>query len=204
MAEKLYTPKGIAVYPWLSKADTKFDPDGTYRTTLRIPTEEAQELVDKIEAIHAEAQAEETKKLPKGKKLKVADLPISTVYDDDGNETGEVDIKFKTKAKIKVGDKIIEKKLPMADAKGNKITEDIQIFGGSTIRLSFNAVPYNTSAGCGVSLRILGVQVIDLVSGGGSGGDLGFGAVEGGTFEASNDKPTSSSSESTDDDDENF
>ena len=39
---KLVTPKGVAKYPWLTKADTKFNPDGVYKTDLLISSEEAE------------------------------------------------------------------------------------------------------------------------------------------------------------------
>ena len=42
------TPKGIAVFPWLGKADTKFKPEGQYKITLRLSEEAAKPLIDKL------------------------------------------------------------------------------------------------------------------------------------------------------------
>lgn len=200
MAEKLYTPKGVAIFPWITRPDTKFNPDGDYRVTLRIPREEAQPFIDKLQALYDDFLKTETAKLPKGKKVKQVDLPIADVYDDEGNETGEVDIKFKSKASFK--DKkgnVIQRSIPLVDSKGNRIESDIALFGGSVIRVCTEPNLYNNpSLGLGMSLRISAVQVIELVSGG--GGNFGFEAEEGG-YEASS-KPQDDEADS--DDDENF
>jgi hypothetical protein len=69
------------------------------------------------------------------------------------------------------------------DAKGTRLVNPPSIWGGTTGRLSFEMRPYfipGTGA-AGLSLRLIGAQIIDLVSGGArSAKDLGFGEVEGG------------------------
>lgn len=197
---KMYTPAGIAMYPWITRADTKFNPDGDFRTILRIPAEEAAPMIAELEAFYETVKAEESKKLAKGKKLKEADMPWTPALDDDGNETGEIDFKFKTKAKIEVKKQLIDKVIPLVDAFGKRITDPIAIYGGSKIRVSFTPKGFNTVVGVGVTLRLEGVQVIDLVSGD-SGGDGGFGAYEGGGYSAQEAEEPSGQPNAGDDDD---
>ena len=47
------TPVGELVYPWLSRADTRYDPDGVFQTKLLLPFEAAdtQELVALLEIV---------------------------------------------------------------------------------------------------------------------------------------------------------
>lgn len=197
MAEKkklstLTTPAGIAVYPWLVEPDTKFNADGEYRTKLRLPKSEVGEIINKIDAAAAEALAtakEDICKKAKNKKEEKeklakcvpADLPYKDVIDDDGNETGEVELNFKMKAKVKTkSGKIFEQRPQLFDAKGKPIKEDITIYSGSTIKVAFQIVPFFTPlVGAGVSLRLRAVQIIDLVSGGGNAESYGFGEEEG-------------------------
>jgi hypothetical protein len=62
---------------------------------------------------------------------------------------------------------------------------DIKLGGGSTIRVSYEIVPFVSPIGAGASLRLKGVQVIDLVEWGSGNADYyGFGEEEGG-FDAS-------------------
>ena len=42
------TPIGTAQYPWLNKADFKFDDEGVYKTDVLVDADSAQELVDRI------------------------------------------------------------------------------------------------------------------------------------------------------------
>lgn len=68
------------------------------------------------------------------------------------------------------------------DSKNKEFPKDEDIWGGSTLRIAFNAIPYYTAmAGAGISLRLKAVQVIELVSGGGggNGASYGFGEEDG-------------------------
>ena len=44
--ENIVTPKGTLVYPHLNRADQKFDKDGVWRASLRLPKKEAEPLMD--------------------------------------------------------------------------------------------------------------------------------------------------------------
>lgn len=191
MANKpLITPAGIAVYPHLNAPDTKFNPDGDYRTGLRLAKADAQALLDKLTEI-AEAGYQEACKEQKKPKLKRADLPIKDETDEDGNETGFVVINFKAKAKLKDrSGKVFDKKIGLFDAKGKAVDPAKNaIWGGSKIKVAFDAVPFYVPAlGAGLSLRLKGVQILELVSGGaGSAESLGFQKEDG--FEVSEEAP---------------
>lgn len=194
----LKTPTGTAVYPWLDAPDTKFNPDGEYRTKLLLPQEAAKELIAEIDRQAAEAlamakveavQKAKSKKEEKAllERCKPAKPPYKLVEDDDGNETGEVELSFKTKAlvKPKKGDPF-KVKPSMFDAKGAEIKPALPLRGGSKIKVAFQIVPFFTALiGAGVTLRLQAVQVIEAVTtgGGGSAASFGFEAEDGYEFD---------------------
>lgn len=172
------TPAGIAQYPYLTKPDTKFNPDGEYKCKLEISADQAQDIVTFLDEQH-EAAVVKAKKDPKnaGKKIKEGNQPYEV-----NEETGKVTVSFKLKAKVtpKVGEPF-EQRPAIFDAKG-KPMQEAKIGGGSKMKIAYEAVPYYTAiAGAGVSLRLKAVQVIDLVefSGGASADAYGFGEEEG-------------------------
>lgn len=183
--QQIITPAGIAVYPWLNKPDTKFDDDGVYRVTLRVPEAEAQELVDTLQEAFDLNLEEQSKKFPsKGKKPGIkacADLPWGEFLDDDGNETGEIAFTFKMKAVVrpKNGDSWIQR--PRIFDTQKQPLKDCQIGGGSTLKIAAEIYPWGTlKLGAGISLRLKAVQVLDLVEfGGRSAEGYGFEEEEG-------------------------
>lgn len=171
------TPAGIAQYPYLTKPDTKFNPDGEYKLKLEIPSDKAQDLVTFLDEQFALAQ-EKAKKDNPGKKIKPGNEP----YEID-EDTGKVTVNFKLKAKVtpKNGDPF-EQKPAIFDSKGKPIQGDAKVGGGSKVKVAYEVLPYFTAiAGAGVSLRMKAVQVIELVeySGGAGAGAYGFGEEEG-------------------------
>ena len=178
----LKTPAGVAVYPHLTKPDTRFVPEGQYQVKLRIPSEEAQDLIAQLDAAFAAAQ-ETAKEKNQGKKIKEATKPYVIEEDDEGNETGNIVVSFKCKAQITDKQGNVRVNSPkLFDSKNKEFPKDEEIWGGSTLRVAFNAVPYYTAmAGAGISLRLKAVQVIELVSGGGggNGASYGFGEEDG-------------------------
>ena len=172
------TPAGIAQYPYLTKPDTKFNPDGEYKLSVEIKDPNlSAPIVAFLDAESAASVAKAKKENP-GKKIKEGDVPYS-VNDD----TGAVTVKFKLKAKVtpKVGDPF-EQRPALFDAKGKPIGADAKIGGGSKVKVAYELVPYYTAiAGAGISLRLKAVQVINLVefSGGASSEAYGFGQEEG-------------------------
>lgn len=185
------TPAGTAVWPWLTRPDTKFNPDGEYRSKLRLPVDNPWVAdMKKILDGEIEAQVQKIKdEQPKLKnKVKPADPPYTDVVDDDGNDTGEVEFSFKQKAKIKKKDgTVIEVKPKLFDAKANAITLKGYVGNGSTLKIRFAVVPYfmASTAQAGVTLRLLAAQIIDLVTSERSAEDYGFGEEEG--YEGTNE-----------------
>lgn len=173
----LVTDKGTAVYPHLSNPDTKFDPDGHYKVTLRLSGESAGQLKERIEKAREEAvanlkaaakKAGDLKPIKAGKFDKLADLPVKAVLDEEGNETGAYDFSFKMRAKgkRKNGDEYTQKPV-IVDAANKPLAEEV--WGGSTIQVNAAIAPFYVPAlGVGVALRLRGVRVLELRTGGAS------------------------------------
>ena len=84
--------------------------------------------------------------------------------------------------KLKSG-KVLNRTVPLYDAKGNIITNQItEVGNGSKIKVSSDLVPfYMNNKNYGVSLRLKGVQIITLEDNQTpSASSLGFGVVEDG------------------------
>lgn len=186
---KITSPKGIAVYPKLTKPDTKFKAEGEYSIKLKLPQDIADALVSKLTPILEDFKKTEkfqtTAKKVGVKKVKQLDW-YKELNDDEGNATGEVEMSFKAKASGKKKDGSEWKRGPIAvfDAKGTPL-KNVQVWGGSEVKVSFTPMPWiNPKGEYGVKLGLEGVQVLKLVSGGErSASDFGFGAEEGYTAE---------------------
>jgi len=174
------TPKGIAQYPWLSKPDTKFNEEGEYKVNLILSKKEAAPVIEQINAAFAENFKVQEKE--HGKDIKTANPPYTDELDDDNKPTGNVIIKFKSKALYPP---------TIFDAKGN-VMKDSNIWGGSEIRVNGSIAPYYVKLiGAGIALRLRAVQVIQYVEGGtGSADRFGFGEEEGFVQEAPKVEPT--------------
>lgn len=154
------TPKGLAQYPSIKTPDTKFNPEGDYKVNLVMEDDEkTNALVSKLEAILKDFYENDDDVLyaiSKGRKVVTQDI-----YEKD--EEGRIVMKFKQKAVItkKDGSKI-PVKIRQFDSKGKPI--DVNIGRDSVIKVSFTANPYYmpSTRTCGLSLRLLAVQVISL------------------------------------------
>jgi hypothetical protein len=180
---KFTSPKGVAVYPWLDKADTKWKPEGEYRIKLRIPEEAALKLIEKLQPLFEKSLADAHAKFAanpknKGKKAKIVEQEYYTkVTDDDGDETGEYEFNFKRTASgvSKKTNKPWAIKPDLFDAAGRPLAADVKVYGGSVCKVSFEVIPYDTPKATGIKLSLCAVQVIKLVEGSGrSAGQYGF------------------------------
>lgn len=135
------TPVGTAVYPWLNKPDTKFNPDGEYSVTLVLSKED-------VKSIH-----NVVKPLMNGGK----NNPIKEDLDDQGEKTGNYKVKFKLKARVtpKRGDPFEQKPI-LLDEDGNRLEK--LIGGGSQIKVAYEAYAYDGMGG-GVTLRVKKVRL---------------------------------------------
>ncbi len=205
-------------FPKLSEIDygTKEypKPDGEYSTRGVVSADDpsVKAMLAKLAPLHAEAVAaaeqeakamkvEQRKALEKknGKGLiQVNDL-FTTLYDQETEEpTGEIEFKFAMKAGgiVKKGPKTGQKwsrKPDLYDAKGQLLKKAPAIWGGTIGKVSFEVSPYfipGTGA-AGLKLGLLGVQIIDLVSGGQrTAASHGFGEEDGYSHEGSFDDET--------------
>ncbi|MCA8110279.1 hypothetical protein [Burkholderia cepacia] len=198
------TPRGIFRYPALTKPDYGNDqfpkPDGEYKVQLVLTTEEAQPLINKLQAeydkaIEAAEEAFKGLKVEQRKKLKEVtknDL-YSTEYDQETEEpTGNLIFKFSMKASgvSKRDQKPWTRKPAIFNAKGVALKNPPNIWGGTEGKVSFEASPYfipGTGA-AGLSLRLQAVQILELVSEGSrSASSFGFGQEEG--YDEANEFP---------------
>ncbi len=167
--EVITTPVGELVYPWLSKPDTRYDPDGVFQTKLLLPFEMAQDLIAKLERVRDDFfHTLDT--------AKQATYAAKDVYEDEldeeGNATGNVLFRFKLKAKVtpREGDAFTQTPVLVNAEDGSAVASPI--YGGTMAKLKAQVVPYSNASAksAGVTLRFRSVQVHELVTADGSGG----------------------------------
>lgn len=187
----LVTPIGIARFPAIHEPDTYVPKEGAepqvnFKTGLILEPgdpfiDRLRDMVDEhVATVRAQMQEEIDSGALKGKALADAkrkideiavNYPFDPEYDQEGNETGRWVVKAKTRATYKdrrTGE-VKKRVLPVWDAKANKLAPVPAIWSGSKLRLSAETNPYyipgtNTA---GISLRLTGVKVLDLVTGNG-------------------------------------
>tara|TARA_B100000929_G_scaffold118654_1_gene94038 strand:- start:1321 stop:1944 length:624 start_codon:yes stop_codon:yes gene_type:complete len=171
---KIITPSGIAQYPWLTTADTKFSETGEFKTNLILSKKDALSVSQIIDKAYSDSITF-AKEKAKGKKIKEADKPYFDEVTEDGKPTGNVIFKFKCKAKVttKNGD-TFDNKPAIFDSEG-KPMKNVNVWGGSQIKVSAELIPYYTQmVGAGISMRLRAAQVIELVEGGSNSEGYGF------------------------------
>lgn len=180
------TPAGIASFPWLTKPDTKFNPEGEYRIGLVLDEATAQPLAEKLETLRTQAYEAAQKANPKIK-VKPADSPVKQLLDKDKNPVeGKVVINFKMKAKItsKKSGESWEQRPRIEDAQGTVLINP-KLGAGSLVKIAFEAVPYlmASTKEAGISMRLKQVRVLNLVEFGAQqsafgGAEDGYGAEQ--------------------------
>lgn len=207
---QMTTPRVAFKYPRLNTPDYGNDefpkPDGEYSVRFVAQADDPAivkfiaKLTPLFDAAVANAE-EEFKKLKVDQRKKLGKVQVNdlfkTIYDEETEEpTGEIEFKFAMKAsgKDKKG-KAWSRKPAIFDAKGNPMTKAPDIWGGTVGIISFKPSDYfipGTGA-AGLSLKLDGVQIIDLVQGGQkSAKSLGFEAQEDGYEYDESDAPTTS------------
>lgn len=185
MANTVTTPIGTAYYAYIFTPDTKFDSNGVYQVNLRMSKKDAKPLVKVIDET-----IEETAKSSSSKNKKFASKPYYKATDADGNETGEIEFKFKQKAVINTKKGEMKMQPKVFDCKGKPLVEQLMVGNGSRIKIAFEPFGYDVaSIGIGASLRLKAVQIVDLVNS--DTGGFGFGEEEGNfVVEANNNNNT--------------
>lgn len=174
---KLTTPIGVSQYAWLTKADTRFDPEGHFKTNLILSEKDAQPLMNMIDQ-EIDKSCKLAQEKHKGKKLKLSDPPYFEEVDDEGNSTGNFIFKFKTKANITTKDgTVIPNRVAIFDSSGKPMV-NANVWSGSEMKVSAELIPYYTAmAGAGVSMRLRAVMITKLIEGG-SDNAKGYGFEE--------------------------
>lgn len=186
--EAFTSPAGEAVFPWITRADTKHDAGGVFHTDLSIPFELAQEFIAKLESARDNFIAtlplnQQKALIPKPvykEELSRPTYPEDATDDEktaireawEGEPTGNVLFRFKLKATVtpKVGDAFTQAPAVILADTGEKC--ESPVYGGSIVRIRGQVVPYTSAASgiVGVTMRMKAVQVIELQTGDSSGG----------------------------------
>lgn len=182
------TPAGTAVFPYISRPDTKFKAEGQYKVDLKLDINdpEVAALVERIREVEAEAKVlAEKEGKAKGKKVKGLwnDAVVEEIDKDTGELTGMVIIRFTSVASgvSKKTGKKWNRIIDVFDAKLNPL-KNVPVYGGSVIKVAYSLSPgVNAKLEFGVVKRMEAVQVLELVTtgGGGSAKGYGFGQEEG-------------------------
>lgn len=190
------TPNGkLTGFVAIEKPSTKFDDNGVYSCQVAFTGDAAKKMKKVIDELMAESAS-------KNKKVKKAAQPPYTIEDK------MLVVKFKQKARIVTrGGDVWEKEVKIFDAKNKKVEEPLFMGEGSTVRVAYKPYLWQVAAlGCGCTLQLEMVQVIDLVKREAGGTDNPFDAVEGFTaadkdanpFEAGDDEDDTEEDEDID------
>lgn len=203
MSNAINSPKCKAFFARFKTPDTKYAANGEYKVRGRFDTDEpaVQKFVEKIDAWYDEAFEEAVEQAVKEekykteaiarKKIKRADKPYVYVEDDEGDDTNEIDINFRMKAKVKnkkTGEMFALKPTIFGAGKDPLEPNQIPYLGnGSTIRVAYTPIKWHTAQlGASVKLRLEGAKLYTVLTNSGNGGvafdddDDGYTAPEGG------------------------
>lgn len=199
--EQFFTPIGVFKYAHLNKPDTRYKEDGEFSVTVALDKDDEAtaafiKQIDKLTAQQQEAADEgwenaSPKQKAAWKKKGIEEPTLMPAYEDeldeDGDPTGRVLFKFKTKASFtnKEG-KTVKKVVTLVDGRGQVIPSKKRplVYAGTEGRVAFSvgAAFIAKDAECFLSFYLNQVQITKLATGG--GGTSAFGAVEGSDFSA--------------------
>lgn len=172
MAKNLLVLEGKAMWAKVFEPDTKFNPAGDYSINLQMTEADAAPMCEKLEGIIQETFNKAVKEKPQLKNTLTTQDVMQPVYDrETGDPTGDVEFKFKLKAKIQKKDGTWYEQEPVVlDSKKTPLNGDTLIGNGSRVKVAFEPIPYimQSTKKVGTSLRLKAVQVIDLVEYGNS------------------------------------
>lgn len=176
MAKNILVQAGTAMWAKVFEPDTKFNPDGDYTINVQLSAADAAPMCEQLEAIVQAKFNEAIKEDPRLKNTLTTQPVMQPVYDrDTGDDTGNVEFKFKLKAKVRKRDGTYYEQQPaVLDAKKTPLNKDVLIGNGSKVKVAFEPVPYvmPSTKKAGVSLRLKAVQVIDLIEYGSSAASI--------------------------------
>lgn len=176
---ELLTPRGVAIYPHLNQADTKWKAEGEYHVKLALDADDPQvsAFVERLEELrdarYDEAYGELVKagKTARAKELKKVAVIKAETDDETGEETGRLIVKVAMKAKItpktgKNAGKTITMKPNFFNGRRETLKNPPNIGGGSVLRCFVEPYAYlaEKDKEIGISLRLSAVQIIKLVT----------------------------------------
>ena len=179
MANREYTvtPKGEMKWAYLHKPDTQFDSNGVFHVKLRLANGSSDDL---RKAIQREHDANKKDAIARSKQKSFREfLPFKEVLNEEGLADG-YEFQFKLKAvatNSKTGQEFTQRPMVVGPDK-KPIPMDVTIGNGSIGKIAFETIPYFTGNNLGVSLRLRGVQVLELIEYNGGGTDM-FAVEEG-------------------------
>lgn len=155
--------RGIAKYPHLNVADTKFVDAGEYKTGVMVGREQAKPIMEQLSKLYKEHTG------------KALDPEDTNLWKYDKNDLGEEDqntIVFAVKAKnvLRRDGELWDRKPLQYDSKKNRI--EVQIGGGSEIVVAAEVYAWVAGAKKGLTLQPAAVQVINHVSPSEGGSDF--------------------------------
>ena len=165
MANKQYTvtPKGKMMWAYLHKPDTQFDSNGVFHVKLQLANGSSDDLRKAIMREHKANKKEAMARNPKRTSFREF-LPFKEILNDEGLADG-YEFQFKLKAlatNSKTGQEFTQRPVVVGPDK-MPVPSDVTIGNGSVGKIAFEAIPYFTGNNIGVSLRLRGVQVLELV-----------------------------------------
>jgi|TARA_R100000808_G_C2154637_1_gene165778 hypothetical protein len=180
MANREYTvtPKGEMRWAYLHKPDTQFDSNGVFHVKLRLANGSSDDLRKAIEREHKANKKDAVARNPNRKSFREF-LPFKEVLNEDGLADG-YEFQFKLKAvatNSKTGQEFTQRPVVVGPDK-KPIPSEVTIGNGSIGKIAFETIPYFTGNNLGVSLRLRGVQVLELVEYNAGGNDM-FSVEEG-------------------------
>ena len=156
------TPAGTLSWPWIAKPDTRYNAEGVFKTSMVLSEDAAKPLMAMCEEVYVAEYG--------AAKLKKANMPWDEEADANGNPTGNIVFKFKSKRQPK-----------LYDSKGKVIAKVLKVASGTTAKIATALNPYSTGINTGVSLYLNDIQILELVEFGGGAGGM-FKAEEGFDF----------------------
>lgn len=164
------TMTGKAHYPRLIRPDTKFNSLGVYQADIRVPAEEAKDLMQELATVYKEW----TGKAPN----KADNFMWKEDLDEDGNSTGDILFKLRVKNFERDG-QVVQRRPKIFFRNEDDKTENIG--GGSSMKVQFQVYCW-TASQKGVSLQPLSVLIEEVVEYESAGGNP-FGVGSEASFE---------------------
>ena len=173
--KKITTPVGTLVgFISVLEPSTKFNPEGVYRAELLLPAAQGEEIANTI----LEVRTEQYKKYGAGSAVQPLTrcVPYTTINPATGEVVPDPEGRYilKTTAKAFVENGVAQNKIGVFDA-ACKPLKGIKIGEGTNAKLSISLEGYTVAKKTGVSVKLVGMQILDLVEyGSGSASACGF------------------------------